>query len=395
MSVRRRRLFARLRPSGDRVDLKKSGSGLERLRSHLGSNLVTAASGTAALSLALRVCSHASDGAKEVILPAYASPALHDAIRWSDLVAVPIDFAKGIPWLDVDAVERSLSSATAAIVCVRTLGLSSGAQQIRDMLKGRSVPIVEDCAHTFPIEDEITSCADVVVLSFGRGKPFSVGRGGGLLPMSLTFSRWLGVFGSGVLDQRQRKPWMARWRTMASLGFRNMMLRPIPYGLVSRLPGFRTDRLVYGRTPALQQMDHDDLSRVPSNLDSLSERSLVKQRWYRRALAESKLPSYVDLPGVTGTPSAATLWRYPLLLRSRLERDRVLLALKSRGLGPSTLYGDAWADRNRSRQNPVPVHCYPNSMDFADRLIALPVHADVTESDIQEIVAVLEDMIGD
>ena len=87
-------------------------------------------------------------------------------------------------------------------------------------------------------------------------------------------------------------------------------------------------------------------------------------------------------------PEGSILWRYPLLLESEAERDRLFQMLWRAGLGPSRLYrrplGEMPLLKNRVRGASTPM-----AADFALRLLALPLHSSVHPADIDRMQAVL------
>ena len=84
---------------------------------------------------------------------------------------------------------------------------------------------------------------------------------------------------------------------------------------------------------------------------------------------------------VRGSPR---LWRYPILLPSQADRDRVFLDFWKQGLGASRLYGATLSELPHVRSL-VSSGKETNARDLARRLLALPLHSDVRSSDLERM----------
>ena len=81
-------------------------------------------SGTAALTLALRIASDASASNKqEVIIPAYACPDLVTACIGAGLTPVLCDINKNDPCYDLPMLESLVSNNTLAVMAINFLGI--------------------------------------------------------------------------------------------------------------------------------------------------------------------------------------------------------------------------------------------------------------------------------
>ena len=99
-------------------------------------------------------------------------------------------------------------------------------------------------------------------------------------------------------------------------------------------------------------------------------------------------PTSCDQTVRTDVPVRAPLWRYPLLLESESERDRLFEMLWHAGLGPSRLYRMPLGDFSRLRDQ-VKGPSTPMATDLAGRLLALPLHSSMRMQDYDRIRAVL------
>lgn len=133
-------------------------------------------SGTAALTLALLALGAGPD--KEVILPAFASPALFHAVRLTGAAPVLAD----IHWHDMNIsaaqARRKMTHWTSAAVAVHGFGAPS---EMEALLK-LGVPVVEDLSQALGAEDydrrKLGGFGRAAVLSFSAGKLMTTGEGG-------------------------------------------------------------------------------------------------------------------------------------------------------------------------------------------------------------------------
>jgi len=117
----------------------------------------------------------------EVVVPSECCYLVPAAIR--RLGAVPV-FALVDDRLTLDPLEihRVLTVRTRAVLAVHHLGLPCPVRALR-MATPTEIPIIEDAAQAFDLRSEgaaVGSTADIVVTSFGEGKPLSLMGGGGV-----------------------------------------------------------------------------------------------------------------------------------------------------------------------------------------------------------------------
>jgi dTDP-4-amino-4,6-dideoxygalactose transaminase len=110
------------------------------------------------------------------------------------------------------------------------------------------------------------------------------------------------------------------------------------------------------------------------------------------AIYDAGLPQGVTVPA--RVPDSASAWAiYAILLPDGAARDRLQAGLKARGV-PSAIYyprplhhQPAYAPHHTG--NPLPV-----SEDLAARILALPIHPDLTEAQAQEVCAAVREVLA-
>ena len=339
-------------------------------------------SGTAALALALKVAAErAGPGRHRVLLPGYGCPDLVAATVFAGLEPCLVDTAPDSPFLSMESLEAWLDERVLAVVGVHFLGLAEDIGALRKRCDPLGITVIEDSAQKIPSAGGIDPAADLVVLSFGRGKPAGALGGGALLLRPDAIDR------DSVLRHVTGAAQGTRWVGLRRLAY-NTAIRPGPYALVSRLPGLELGVTRYQALADIEALDAQltDCA-VATWRHAVTERAASQASIGRRIQAVIQqgraLRTLAHVTDQPGTP----LLRCPVLARDLAHRDRLHDALSREGLGSSKMYGAALADI--SGLPPVNAQDLDNARKFADRLFTLPTHGDVGDSDLEKIASVL------
>lgn len=328
------------------------------------------ASGTAALAQALARCAaRASVDAPEAILPAYGCPDLVAACTHASVYPRLVDVAASGWAYDIDGLLRNLSSRTVAIVSVNLLGIPDGTPNLADLCQQRGIALIQDSAQFLP-RQPIEWPGDYVILSFGRGKPLNLLRGGALV----------GPIDASVEPMPHRTSSSFRDRLIASkaaaIAF-NVLTRPHPYRLMCLLPGTGLGQVVYKPLLNPSPLSPTHSPHVDAAFDQYRRhRSYDRQIW-APALAEWAFFGIRALQPPSPSAQPEPL-RLTLLAPDRVARDEILNRLNHAHLGASRLYGTDLAhvpgipDVVRE-QGP-----FPNATALAESLFTLPTHSLVT-----------------
>lgn len=153
---------------------------MEALTARFGKRYcATAATAGEMLTAALR--DWGSSG-REVIVPDHGCHSVAAAVVRAGAVPVFVGVGETLT-LEADDVESALSSRTAAVIAVDQYGLPADYTGIRAALP-RDVTLVADISQSWDSRrDEVRSgtLADAILISFGAGKPLSLGAGGAML----------------------------------------------------------------------------------------------------------------------------------------------------------------------------------------------------------------------
>ena len=377
-------MFYRLPPAGDRILVSGGGSreALARYWSPFTVNWY--GSGTSALAAAVSAAiSRKPVPAPEVLVPAYTCPDVISAILFAGAKPVLVDLVAQRPWLDLDAVDRCMNRNTVAIVAINFLGIRERIASLRAKAAASDAVLIEDSAQSFPLDaqDIGESSGDLMVLSFGRGKPVSLLGGGAVLVRDTALSRLLPQRAVRANDMR------ARVRFRLQIAAYNFLRRPSAYWLLEALPFLGLGQTVFKPLPAIEP-PIPSLDALGANIDAYRQGGQAQRGW-RTMLADRKPRGVVDLAAVCGANVTTRLLRYPLLV-DNVARDHVHTALQRAGLGSSRLYQQVLPTVVGIPESVRAQGEFPNAARFAASLITLPTHDNVTERDIARTIAIIE-----
>lgn len=322
-------------------------------------------SGRVALREALRgFCRQATD---EVLLPAYHCLSMVDAVR--AVPATPVFYRVDESLAPVlDDVERQLGARTRVVVGVHYFGRPQSLEATRGLAARQGLALVEDCAHTL----------------FGTADGVPVGAAGTLAVTSLR--KFFPAFDGGAIVEREgararrpRRGWKHELRGLYNL--LEELLAPAPRApataAVSAAAGTGTDRDYHDSRYAF-----DEPGRAMSLASRLvmalaSQGRLVEKR---RAAYESLAAHLAQVAGVRsfwrdGLAAETVPYVYPLLLTG--DADATYRAIRSDGIAA---YRWEMLATQRCEQ----------SNEYARRLIQLPCHQELIESDVAMIAATVK-----
>ena len=394
--------FSKLRPVGSRVPLVAVDSAVLAAPWAEYYDSVFVNSGTAALSLAVKLSMNSKQALRspEVILPAYGCPDLVAAVVAQGGRPVLVDLAEGRPWMNLEAVENAINDNTVGIIAVGFLGIPERLFALRRIADKNDVALIEDSAQMFPPFSCGTGLADYLILSFGRGKPINLMGGGALLirkdhaeQSASTNSALDSASIIAAIPEVQMSAGIAR-RLQRWL-FNLLLTRPL-YGIMERIPFLGIGQTVFHPLTSIERQAPVK-GLLEAGIEGYNNRK-DNNTAYSKALLELTgkgwsllAPECFGEAAIEGAvDSSPKLLRYPLLAPTHEVRDKVLLELNRVGIGASAFYGQALpAIEGVSERVAVAVSTFPCACDFAERLITLPTHEDVRTRDINSVASIL------
>ncbi|MDP3881052.1 MAG: aminotransferase class I/II-fold pyridoxal phosphate-dependent enzyme [bacterium] len=120
----------------------------------------------------------------EVILQAYTCVAVPEPILWLGATPIYVDIDNQSLNMDIEKLERKISSRTKAIIVQHTFGNPADMEKIMNIARLKNIPVIEDCAHSIGAKYEgkaLGTFGDMAFFSFGRDKVVSSVFGGALI----------------------------------------------------------------------------------------------------------------------------------------------------------------------------------------------------------------------
>lgn len=329
-------------------------------------------SGTAALALALIVARQARPEVLEpkVILPAYGCPDLVAAAEFAKVLPVLVDIGPDDPGYALASLARALDKDTVAVVAVNFLGIAERLSEIQTILAEHpGTLLIEDNAQWIAAPNHRALTADLVCLSFGRGKPVSLLGGGALFVRS---ARNLKI-PEGVIGATEDAGASFKLKSSAF----NLFLNRALYWGINRNPLIGVGQTVFKPLIRITTMDSTRLRYLGANVLHYADAGQNgKSVW------DDLQDSTAAAPFTVSAERVGKLLRYPLLCADSRQRTMLMARLSQQGLGASAMYLrvlrqiDGVAGRVRMFES------HPGAQRFAERLITLPTHRQVRAQDV-------------
>jgi len=383
-------MFYQLPPVGSPI-VVDSSTKLTDVAAFLSYQTQFYASGTAALAAALLAVLAKSQksfksGQAEILLPAYGCPDLISAAVFAGVKPVLVDLEAERPWLDLPSLVSAISDNTIAIVAVDLFGISERWTQLRALADQHQLVLIEDSAQYFPGGDEqVAWQGDMVVLSFGRGKPVSLLGGGAVLTKKEALYKHL--------PTRPAVPESWQQHVLFSLksSLYNVMIAPRLYWILKALPFLHLGETRYHPLHSIDAMESIRTRMLAGNIIRYQNDAGAVVRHERISSMLDTLNTINNLPKACGSQVNHRLLRYPLLVEAEF-RDTAYRRFYRAGFGVSVLYPTDLVKIAGLEFLAVQGQRFPNAEAFAVRLLTLPTYADFSEKDIKKINTILRDI---
>jgi dTDP-4-amino-4,6-dideoxygalactose transaminase len=325
-----------------------------RLAAYAGAaHCVSVSSGTDALQIAMMA--EGIGRGHAVFLPAFTYTATAEVPLVLGATPVFVDVDPATFQIDIADLRRRIASTRAlgvlkprAVVGVDLFGQPADWPALREIAGAENLFLLDDCAQSFgaSLGGRKLGCeADATAISFFPSKP-------------------LGGYGDGGALLTESADRAALYRSLRTHGEGTSRYDVLRTGMNGRLDTLQAAVL---------------LAKLDVFEDELATRGRIA------AIYDAGLPAGVTIPA--RVPDSASAWAiYAILLPDGAARDRVQAGLKARGV-PSAIYypkplhhQPAYAPHHTG--NPLPV-----SEDLATRILALPIHPDLTEAQAHEVCA--------
>ena len=341
-------------------------------------------SGTAALAVALLDAMRGrAVVAPEAILPAYGCPQLVAACLHAGVRPRLVDTAPGSWGYSLPQLEAALSPNTVAVLAVDLLGTGDQIAEILSLRRPGGPLVIQDSAQHLPTTPGVWY-GDYVLVSFGRGKPLNLLRGGAL---AVPEQRPLSIEVPSLDGLGARVKFAALGSRAAGVLF-NSVTHPNVYGLISQLPGLGLGATRYDAFERPQRLPASFWGQLGPAYEAYAS-----ERWSSPWDAQSVGWEQFGVAPLTCASDAAPRHerrlRLALLADTRARRDRIVATLNQHGLGASMMYG---VPMDRIEHIPAQVSSqgpFHNATELADRLFTLPTHSAVTPEIVNRTTACL------
>lgn len=375
--------FHTLRPVGEPITCTRSADDPADLFGSLSATFYQ--SGTAALAAAIAAAIKRSGNPDaEVILPAYSCPSLVSAVLFNRARPVLVDLAENSFTLDIESLKAVLSKNTVAVISVDLFGLPSITTKLRQLMAEHDITLIHDCAQaTFCDHRACAISKEIVILSFGRGKPASILAGGAV------------VHAAKQKLQLPETPRLAlqglsgRFKVWLKYRLYNLIIKPRVYWITEYLP-LKIGNTEYSALEEIAAAPATELSYLKTNIHRASSQQQPHRIGYEKLFKPLTKLGWVDLCKNHDPQGSHQLLRYAVLAPSKLIRDKVLQHTDAAGLGMTHLYGQILPNIEAMPNIFSPLPAYPNAESFAGRLITMPLHTHTHANSLRAIAAILK-----
>jgi dTDP-4-amino-4,6-dideoxygalactose transaminase len=350
-----------------------TGPKVHRFEAALGEYLGVAncrcvSSCTAALILAMQVLGVGTGD--EVLVPAMTFVASANAVEHAGARPVLVDCVPGTALIDFDAAEAAITPRTRAIMPVHMAGRPVDMDRLNELRDRHGLLVIEDAAHAIGSHwrgRPIGSFGNVTAFSFYVTKNITTIEGGAIVTQTAELAAEVERLALHGLS-------LGAWQRFSDSGFRH-------YEVVR--PGFK-----FNMTDVQAALGLHQLPRLDGWIDRRAE------LWERYDELLAELPLALPPAPEEGTRHARHLYQVLVAPEAPLTRDELLGALNERRIGAGVHYrGVHLHPYYRDRYGLAPAD-FPVASAISERTLSLPLAPNVSDSDQDDVVAALRELLG-
>ena len=301
----------------------------------------------------------------EVIVPAMTFVASANAVELLGATPVLVDSEPGTALLDLDAVEAAITPRTRVIMPVHFAGRPVDMDRLNAIRDKHGLAIVEDAAHAIGAEwagRRIGSHGNLAAYSFYVTKNITTGEGGALAtddPVLADRVERLGLHGLSL----------GAWQRFSDAGFKHYEVEE---------PGFKFNMTDIQAALGIHQLPR---------LDDWIERRAVLWDRYDELLAD--LPLTLPVRPAPETRHARHLYQVLVEDEAPVGRDDVLGFLTASKIGTGVHYRGVHLHPYYRERYGIDPAALPVATEISRRTLSIPLAADLTEQDQQDVAAAL------
>ena len=345
-------------------------------------------SGKAALTLILKALHQRYPDRDEVLIPAYTCYSVPSAIVRAGLKIRLCDIDENT--LDVDLNKLSQQVNNKKILCViptHLFGLPANIEALRSLITDPQITIVEDAAQAMGGEyqaQKFGTLGDVGFFSLGRGKALSTVEGGVILTNDDDLAALIRSEYEALPEYELTEKIKLALYAIAL----NSLMHPWLFWLPKSLPFLQLGETIYDTNFTIKK-----LTPLQAGIGRHWRNTLAASQAVRSTHVGDWQSIVVGSFTATADGKPQPLIRFPLLVDSPQQAESFIRQSDDTGLGVARSYPDAIhhipqiSDQFAGQE-------FPNAVSVAGRLVTLPVHQYVRESDKLNISAKMKDKIN-
>ena len=262
----------------------------------------------------------------------------------------PFDFT-----IDVEKIEELITDRTVAILPVHVYGNICNVEAVKDIAERHGLRVIYDAAHAFGEKydgESVANFGDASMFSFHATKAFNTIEGGAVCIKDAMMAETL--------------------NDMKNFGIRN------PESCV--FVGGNAKMNEFQAAMGICNLRHFD--------EEIAKRRAVFERYMENLLGTDDLSLPIPRVNVESNYSY-----FPVIFTGHLDRDRVFLTLRENGIVarkyfyPLTNEYECYRDYPTAGRDKTPVAAY-----HADRVLTLPMYADLALDDVDRICEIIKEM---
>jgi dTDP-4-amino-4,6-dideoxygalactose transaminase len=331
-----------------------------------GVEAIAVNSATAGLHLALEALGVARGD--EVITTTHTFTATAEVIRYLGADPVFVDVDADSLCIDIDAVERAITSRTKVIIPVHFAGRSADMVRLLDLAKRNNLKVVEDAAHALP-----TTCtgqlvgsldSDVTVFSFYANKTITTGEGGMLVTRNPEIANRARIMRLHGINRDA----FDRFTSKAPSWY---------YEIVA--PGFKYNMTDIAASMGIHQLKKANVfQQIRAHISALYDEGLAG------------LPIILPPHAALGDVHSWHLYAIQLADSAGVARDIFIERMFKQGIGCSVHYiplhlQPYWRDTYK-----LTPEMFPVSQRIYERTVSLPLYTRMTDADVSRVVAAVK-----
>ncbi len=345
----------------------------ESLSEIVQGNMYDFCSGKAALLTSLRVLRELNPERKKIIIPSYTCYSVAAAVEQSGLKAVLCDIRPDTLDYDFELLGKLTDADTLCILATHFFSDTADIKRIRSIADRFGCYLLEDSAQSFDFTSD-KNLSDIVIYSFGRGKPISCAGGGLLVTKNKEISLMVKKVHSALL--RPRIP--QDLRSAFSMILSDILMNPRLYWMPAKLTFLRIGETIYPSSIPITKMGKFKvlwLIKRFKNRQFIFDKRNKNALYYRQVLVGSSIASN------TSPPTLNHPIRYPFYTKDTLSSYSSDVFKELNKCGVVKIYPSPL--NSLSRLKAFCINCedsFPGGEWVSEHIISLPVHPGMTKN---------------